>query len=93
MKALIKEPKKPAVLRELPDDQQERMAELEKLVGGSSNLVRMSPQLGAIVRSEGHMLGLKKNVFGLAGTIVFLGIGEEEFVDLPQDEPLLLEVI
>ena len=93
MTALLKKPKEPAQILELPDDQQERMAELQKLVGGWFELVRLSPKLGALVNEDGRMLGLKNNVFGLLGPIVFLGIGEDEFVDLPQDEPLLLEVI
>ena len=93
MKALLKKAKEPAEIIELPDDQHERMAELQKLVGGWFELVRLSPQLGALVNEDGRMLGMKYNLFGLVGPIVFVGIGEDEFVDLPQDEPLLLEVI
>lgn len=93
MTALIKHPKQPAQVIELPDDQHERMEQIQKLVGGWFELVRLSPQLGALVNEDGRMLGMKYNLFGLVGPIVFVGIGEDEFVDLPQDEPLLLEVI
>ena len=93
MTALLKKPKEPAEILELPDGPQERMEQIQKLVGGWFELVRLSPQLGALVNEDGRMLGMKYNLFGLVGPIVFVGIGEDEFVDLPQDEPLLLEVI
>jgi len=92
MNALIKEPKKPATLKTLSDDQAVRLREMQTIVGGYIELVRLSPKLAAIVNENGRMLGLPKNAFGLVGTIVFCGIGEDEFTDVPEDD-LLLEVI
>jgi hypothetical protein len=96
MTALLKEPSKPAQLIELPDDQHQRIFEMMRLVGGGwIDLVKLTPTLGAFVSANGRMLGMKRNVFCLLGTAIFLGICEDNqtFTDLPQDEPLLLEVI
>ena len=93
MTALLKKPKEPAQIIELPDDTAGQLSALQDTVGGWIEQVRLSEKLVAIVDEEGRMLGMKYNLFGLVGPIVFVGIGEDEFVDLPQDEPLLLEVI
>ena len=93
MKALIKEPKKPAVLKELPDDTAGQLSALQDAVGGWIEQVRLSSKLIAIVDEEGRLKSKPYNVFGLVGTVVFCGLGEEDYTDVPQDDPLLMEVI
>lgn len=93
MRALVKQPKQPAQVRVLPDDVGENLAAMQSIVGGWIEQVPLSDRLVAIVDEDGQRKGLKRNVFGLAGTVVFVGLGEDEYTDVPNDDPLLLEVI
>ena len=93
MKVIVKVPGQPGELREFPDEINEKLRALQMAVGGWIEPVRLSEKLVAIVDEEGRLKQKRPNVFGLLGTIVFCGLGEEDYNDLPQDDPLLLEVI
>ena len=92
MKVIVKSPGLPGELRDFPNETNDKLKALQMAVGGWIEQVRLSDRLIAIVDEEGRLKQKRCNVFGLLGTIVFCGLGEEDYTDLPQDDPLLLEV-
>lgn len=93
MKVIVKSPGQPGELLKFPDEPNDKLKALQMAVGGWIEQVRLSEKLVAIVDEEGRLKQKRPNVFGLLGTIVFCGLGGEDYTDVPQDDPLLLEVI
>ena len=79
MKVIIKQPDQVPVLQEIPNT----LEALQKEVGGYIETVRIATELVAIVDEEGKLKGQPRNILGLVGTIVFVGIKGTEFTDIP----------
>lgn len=80
MKVIIKKPNQAAELGNIPNT----LASLQKQVGGYIETVKVAEDVIAIVDEEGRMKGKEPNALGLVGTIVFCGIKDDEFADIPQ---------
>ena len=78
MKIALKRPMAAVQLKEIQNTVEDIQAE----VGGYFEMVRVSKNLIALVDEEGKMKGLPKNIFGLVGPIVFVGIRRGQFVSI-----------
>lgn len=87
MKVIVKEPGKPAEVKDIPNT----LDALQKAVGGYIETVHIATNLVAIVDEEGKLKGKPSNVLGLVGTIVFAGIKKERFGDISDTAIELLE--
>ncbi len=86
MRALIKEPGKNAVIKDIKND----LKELQEIVRGYIETVTITSDAAIICNEEGHLLGLPYNcnICGadFVGTIVFVGVKGDEFTDLSWTE-------
>ena len=80
MKVMIKEPGQPAREADIPNT----LEALQEAVGGFIETTYITEHLWAVFDEEGRLKNKKPNVFGLAGTIVFLGKRGSRFVDYPK---------
>ena len=82
MRALIKEPRKNAVIKDIKND----LKELQGIVGGYIETVTITSDAVVICNEEGRLLGLPYNcnICGadFVGTIVLAGVQGDEFTDL-----------
>ncbi len=82
MRVIVKKPNERAEARNVPNE----LDEWQKLVGGYIETVTLTPHFAMIVNEEGRLLGLPDNFTWhgqyIKGTAVFVGIKDDEFVDI-----------
>lgn len=76
---IIKYPNKPARMFTIPDE----LWVYQELVGGYIETVTIAEDALLIVNEEGRLLGLEENVLGLVGTVLLVGVDDEDFADAP----------
>lgn len=78
---IVKYPHKPARMFTIPDE----LWVYQELVGGYIETVATDELVDAllIVNEEGRLLGLEENVLGLVGTVLLVGVDDEDFADAP----------
>jgi hypothetical protein len=83
MKAIIKEAGKAARIEDIPNT----LEALQSLVGGYIETCTIFEGSTFVVNEEGRLLGLKPNaLLDFVGTVLVLGIGEEDFTDLTDQQ-------
>ena len=82
MRALVKEPGKTAVIRDIENE----LKELQRIVGGYIETVTLTSDAVVICNEEGRLSGLPYNceICGVdfVGTIALVGVKGDEFTDL-----------
>lgn len=76
---IVKYPNKPARMFTIPDE----LWVYQELVGGYIETVTTTEDALMIVNEEGRLLGLEENVLGLVGTVLLVGVDDEDFADAP----------
>ena len=93
MRALIKEPGKNAVIKDIKND----LKELQGIVGGYIETVTITSDAVVICNEEGRLLGLPYNcnICGadFVGTIVLAGVKGDEFTDLGWTEAEIEDIV
>lgn len=87
MKVIIKEPGKPAEVKDIPNT----LEALQETVGGYIETVQIASNLVAIFDEEGRLKKKPLNILGLVGTVVFAGAKFEQFTDISDNAIELLE--
>lgn len=83
MRAIIKEPRKEARIA----DVQNTLEGLQALVGGYIETCTIFRGSTFIVNEEGRLLGLERNgLLDFVGTVLVVGVDEDEFVDLTDQQ-------
>ena len=86
---MVKEPGKPWVPREIEN----RLGDVQKLVGGYIEAVTLLDNLALIVDEEGKLKGKAPNfrLMGdvIVGTAVLVGVAGDELTDLPEPETMM----
>ena len=84
MRILMKEPGKGIRSMVIPNE----LKMLQDLVGGYIETYTIAEDVAIICNEEGKLLGLPYNctICGedFVGTILFVGVGEEDFTDVPE---------
>lgn len=85
MKAIRKEPGKFPEVVDIPNE----LKDLQKAVGGYIEVYQVSTDLAIICDEEGKIKGKPYNCTlcgeDFVGTILFVGVNEEEFTDVNED--------